>query len=300
MRVPASSSPPFEPSPTLAAMIAGAETAGAGLLHRFHHRADLLVELKGPADFVSLADREAEATLRDRLLTAYPHYGFLAEEGTDTRGDDPGTRFIVDPLDGTTNFLCGIPHFSVSIGLERAGRIEAGVVYDVPLGEMFVAEAGCGAWLAAKSANGTWHGRERLAVSRDTDLSRALVGTGIPHASRVDRHAAFLPVLAAVMRESAGVRRMASAALDLAYVAAGRFAVYWELGLSPWDIAAGALLEREAGGRASVAGRADGSESDDSNDVDEGNVVYAGDILATNGHLHARMTELLRGAPLSA
>jgi myo-inositol-1(or 4)-monophosphatase len=285
----ASSPDPFEPSSELAAMIAGAEAAGAGLLHRFRHRADLVVELKGPADFVSLADREAEATLRDHLIGAYPRYGFLAEEGTDSIGADAGTRFIVDPLDGTTNFLCGIPHFSVSIALERAGRIVFGVVYDVPLGEMFVAEAGRGAWLATKTEDGAWRGSERLAVSEDADFSRALVGTGIPHASRRERHAAFLPVLAAVMRDSAGVRRMASAALDLAYVAAGRFAAYWELGLSPWDIAAGTLLVREAGGRISEAGREESSESDD-------RVVYAGDVLATNGRLHARMTALLREA----
>ncbi len=271
-------------------MIAGAEAAGAGLLHRFRHRADLVVELKGPADFVSVADREAEATLRDHLLAAYPRNGFLAEEGTDARGEDAATRFIVDPLDGTTNFLCGIPHFSVSIGLERARNIVAGVVYDVPLGEMFVAEAGRGAWLATKRGDGSWASSERLRVSDDADFSRALVGTGIPHASRRDRHAAYLPVLEVVMRESAGVRRMASAALDLAYVAAGRFAVYWELGLAPWDIAAGALLVREAGGRVSPAGQpSDEAESDDA-------VVYGRDVLATNGRLHARMTGLLRAA----
>lgn len=288
-----SSSSSFEPSGELAAMIAGAEAAGAGLLHRFRHRRELVVELKGPADFVSIADREAEATLRDRLLGAYPRYGFLAEEGTDATGEDATTRFIVDPLDGTTNFLCGIPHFSVSIALERAGRIVAGVVYDVPFGEMFVAEAGRGAWLATKRNDGAWIGSERLAVTEDADFSRALVGTGIPHASRRDRHAAYLPALAAVMRESAGIRRMASAALDLAYVAAGRFAAYWELGLSPWDIAAGAVLVREAGGRVSTAGRDPSGESDDA-------VVYSGDVVATNGRLHARMTELLRAAPPSA
>ena len=292
LRGAVASSQSFEPSAELAAMITGAEAAGAGLLERFRHRADLVVELKGPADFVSLADREAEATLRERLRAACPRYGFLAEEGTDATGEDAGTRFIVDPLDGTTNFLCGIPHFSVSIALERAGRIAAGVVYDVPLGEMFVAESGRGAWLAAKTANGAWLGKERLAVTEDADFSRALVATGIPHASRRDRHAAYLPALATVMRESAGVRRMASAALDLAYVAAGRFAAYWELGLSPWDIAAGALLVREAGGRVSEAGR----DGEDANDANDERVVYAGDVLATNGRLHARMTALLREA----
>jgi myo-inositol-1(or 4)-monophosphatase len=268
-----------DPSPELSSMVLAARTAGAGLMARFRARAELVVELKGPADFVSLADREAEETIRGLLLRAYPDYGFLAEESANAPGREreraAETRFIVDPLDGTTNFLSGIPHFAIAIALERAGRVVAGVTFDPALDEMFVAEEGRGAWL----------GKERLAVSDDADFSRAIVGTGIPHANRRERHAAYLPKLAAVMHEVAGIRRMSSAALDLAYVAAGRFAAYFEFGLSPWDVAAGTLLVREAGGRVSQSG---GDER----------VLDAGDVLATNGRLHEPMMKLLRpGGP---
>jgi len=261
----------IEPSLELAAMIAAASAAGEGLMVHFRDRSRLKVELKGPADFVSTADLESERTLRSALLGAYPRRGFVTEESEATEGADAGSRFIVDPLDGTTNFLHGVPHFAVSIALERAGRVVAGVVFDPAKGEMFVGEEGKGAWLDA----------ERLRVSGDVDLALALVGTGIPHMNRPARHARYLAQLAGVMREAAGVRRMAAAALDLAYVAAGRFAVFFEFGLAPWDIAAGALLVREAGGQVSEPGGGP-------------DVLGSGDVLATNGRLHAPMLELLR------
>jgi len=258
-------------------MMSAAGRAGDGLLRRFRRRSELRVELKGPADFVSEADRESEDRLRSLLLRRYPTYGFLTEESAPTVGSEVGTRFIVDPLDGTTNFLHGVAHFAVAIALERDGEVVAGVVHDPSKGEMFVAEKGRGAWL----------GSQRLSVTRDRDLSRALFATGVPHRNSVPRHARYLKVLRAAMREAAGVRRLAAAALDLAYVAAGRFAVFFELGLSPWDVAAGSLLVREAGGRV--------TEPDGGDDV-----LGSGNVLATNGRLHARMLEMVRPATASS
>lgn len=265
----------FEPSSELVTMMQAARKAGEGLMRHFRNRGDLEVRLKGPADFVSTADLESERTLQAVLLGQHPSHGFVAEEGAYAAGTEPArARFVVDPLDGTTNFLHGVPHFAVSIALEREGRVTAGLVYDVPKDEMFVAELGRGAWL----------GQTRLHVSPDADLSQALVATGIPHANTRPRHESYLAMLAASMREAAGIRRFAAAALDLAYVAAGRFAVFFELGLSPWDLAAGALLVREAGGRVSEPG---GGEA----------FIASGNVLATNGLLHERMLGLLRPAP---
>jgi myo-inositol-1(or 4)-monophosphatase len=263
----------FRPSKDLQAMIEAARRAGTGLMQHFRAREKLVVELKGPADFVSAADRESEETLRSMLLKRYPRHGFLTEESAPTVGVDAGTRFVVDPLDGTTNFLHGIPHFAVAIGLEHEGRIVAGVVHDPPKNETFVAERGRGAWL----------GRERLHVTADRDLSRALVATGVPHANSRPRHGRYLAMLAEVMREAAGIRRFAAAALDLSYVAAGRFAVFFELGLSPWDMAAGSLLVEEAGGKVT---RPDGGDD----------FMGSGDVLATNGRLHAPTLAMIRRA----
>ncbi len=265
----------FQPSRELTDMTRAARSAGAGLMGRFRSREQLRVEMKGLADFVSSADLESEHLLRAALLEDYPAFGFVTEESAPTPGTDPGgSRFIVDPLDGTTNFLHGVPHFAVAIALERQGRIVAGVVFDPSKDEMFVAEEGRGAWL----------GTERLRVSDDADLSRALVGTGIPHSNGAHRHATFLAMLAAAMREAAGIRRFGSAALDLAYVAGGRLATFFEFGLKPWDLAAGMLLVREAGGRVSEPA---GGED----------VLGTGDVLATNGLLHESVTALLRAQP---
>jgi myo-inositol-1(or 4)-monophosphatase len=257
-------------SPELSTMTHAARQAGAILMRHFDRasRAALRISLKGPADFVSNADLESEHCLRDVLLGAYPDHGFLGEERAPTLAE--GARFIVDPLDGTTNYLRGIPHFAVSIALERAGSLVAGVVFDPAKDEMFTAQVGLGAWLGA----------EPLRVTTEADLANAVIGTGIPHGNKPERHERYLVTLAHVMRESAGIRRFSAAALDLAYVASGRLDAFFELGLSAWDIAAGALLVREAGGRAT-----DPSGSED--------VLASGDILATNGVLHARLLDVL-------
>ncbi|HEX4445483.1 MAG TPA: inositol monophosphatase family protein, partial [Polyangiaceae bacterium] len=217
----------FKPSTELATMIDAARVAGEGLMGRLRDRKGLAVHVKRRADFVTEADLESERTLRDRLLGAFPAYGMLAEESapTDSTAGAGKDRFIVDPLDGTTNFLHGIPHFAIAIALERGGQVLAGLVYDVPKDEMFVADVGRGAWLMAGHAGhaetGAGEALERLAVSTDRDFSRALVATGVPHAGSRIPHETYLPMLANVMREAAGIRRMAAAALDLAYVSAG-------------------------------------------------------------------------------
>jgi myo-inositol-1(or 4)-monophosphatase len=275
----------FTPSEELVTMMGAARAAGAGLMRRFHARRELKVQVKGPADFVSTADVHSEETLRSMLLTAYPAYGLLTEEGAPTVAADPErSRFVVDPLDGTTNFLHGIPHFAVAIALEDKGQVVAGVVFDPPKGELFVAERGRGAWLV--TAGGAPHdAAERLAVSNDANFSRGLIATGIPHANSAHRHDAYLTMLAASMREAAGIRRLGAAALDLAYVAAGRFDAFFEFGLARWDLAAGGLLVVEAGGRVSEPSGALGH-------------LDSGDVLATNGHLHEPMLALLRGDPV--
>jgi myo-inositol-1(or 4)-monophosphatase len=260
------------PSRELEVMIDAARRAGAGLMRRFGARSGLRVELKGVADFVTQADLESEATLEARLRRAFPRHGFVSEEGA-PRDAEASARFVVDPLDGTTNFLHGVPHFAVAVALERDGRVIAGVVFDPAKDEMFVAERGRGAWL----------GRERLQVARDRTLSRVLVATGVPHANARGIHARYLAMLAPMMRESAGIRRFSGAALDLAYVAAGRFAVFFELGLKRWDIAAASLLVQEAGGRVTEL---DGGED----------FLSTGNVLATNGRLHPRTVAMLTRA----
>jgi myo-inositol-1(or 4)-monophosphatase len=271
----------FQPSQELSTMIASARSAGAGLMRRLQTRKDLEIHVKRQADFVTEADLESERTLRDRLLGAYPTFGMLAEESAPTPSTgSSGDRFIVDPLDGTSNFLHGIPHFAIAIALERAGQVVAGLVYDPPKDEMFAADLGRGAWLLAGHARGQGT-TERLAVSEDRDFSRALVATGVPHAGSKIAHEIYLPMLASVMREAAGIRRMAAAALDLAYVASGRVAAFFEFGLSPWDLAAGALLVHEAGGKVTEPG---GGSA----------FLERGNVLATNGRLHPPMLDLLR------
>jgi myo-inositol-1(or 4)-monophosphatase len=268
----------------LAVMIAAARLAGAGLMRSFRQRDRLVVELKGPADFVTSADLESQTVLLGALSAAFPSYGFLAEEKLGGVPSSREARFVVDPLDGTSNFLHGIPHFAIAIALEQAGEVTAGVVFDPPKDEMFVAQRDRGAWLidgtSAALPPGGPHLGALLHVSNDSDLSGALVGTGIPHANSTHRHPQYLASLAAVMREAAGVRRFAAAALDLAYVAAGRLAAFFEYGLARWDVAAGGLLVSEAGGRVSEP---DGGEG----------YLDSGNVLATNGRLHARVQSLV-------
>lgn len=225
------------PSPTVTVMMDAARAAGRRLIRDFGEIENLQVSRKGPADFVSAADRKAEEIIRKSLEKTRPGYGFLLEEGGEIEGSDRTHRFIIDPLDGTLNFLHGIPHFAVSIGLERAGKLRAGVVFDPMRNELFWAEEGQGAWLENK----------RLRVGARRKLSEAVVTTGIPQLGRNGAEL-FVDELVRVRAEVAAVRRFGSAALDLAWVAAGRFDGYWERGLALWDIAAGFVLVQEAGG----------------------------------------------------
>ena len=215
----------------------GAARRAAGKLNRdFGEVENLQVSKKGPADFVSAADRKSEEVLVQLLSESRPGYGFLLEEGGEIKGTDPSHRFIIDPLDGTTNFLHAIPHFAISIALERHGEIVAAVVYDPIRDEMFRAERFKGAFLNER----------RLEVSARSKLQDCVMATGIPHLGKPG-HARFLTELHRIAPKVASVRRFGSAALDLAWLAAGRYDGYWERDLALWDIAAGALIAREAG-----------------------------------------------------
>ncbi len=224
-------------TPLMNVMTAAAHKAARGLKRDFGEVALLQVSRKGPADFVSAADKKAEKILFEELSRARPGYGFLMEESGAVEGKDKTHVWHIDPLDGTTNFLHGIPHFAISVALERDGQLVAGLVYNPVTDEMFVAEKGQGAYL----------NNQRLRVAQRSDIREAVVCCGIPHIGRGD-HRQFLNELAQVMAVTAGVRRTGAAALDLAYVAAGRFDAFWERQLSTWDMAAGAVLVREAGG----------------------------------------------------
>ena len=224
-------------SALLNVMTQAAMKAGRALTRDFGEVQNLQVSMKGPADFVSNADRRAEEIVFQELSRARPDWGFLMEERGAVEGRDPQHRWIVDPLDGTTNFLHGIPMFAVSIALERDGQIVAGVVFNPAMDELYTAEKGGGAFLNDR----------RMRVAARQSLPEALFGTGIPFLGRGD-HAGFLYELRQIMGETSGVRRMGAAALDLAYVAAGRLDGFWERKLKPWDVAAGAILVREAGG----------------------------------------------------
>jgi len=230
----------------------------------------LQVSLKGPANFVSSADHRAEQTLREELAKARPGYGFLGEEGGRTEGSDKTHTWIVDPLDGTTNFLHSIPHFAISIGLQRDDTIVAGLVYNPVTDEMFTAERGKGAFLNDK----------RLRVAARRTLADAMVSCAIPHRGRGDL-ALGNRELAAVQPQVAGLRRFGAAALDFAWVAAGRTDGYWERNLSPWDMAAGLLLVREAGGFVTDM---DGGDS----------MLHAGHIVAGNEAIHRDLLAVLK------
>ncbi|MBL8699955.1 MAG: inositol monophosphatase [Alphaproteobacteria bacterium] len=245
--------------------------AARGLVRDFGEVEHLQVSVKGPGDFVSNADRNSERILREELERARPGYGFLMEEGGEIAGDGTN-RWIIDPLDGTTNFLHGIPQFCISVALERSGEVVAGIVYNPIQDELYWAERGHGAFLNER----------RLRVSGRRNLEDALIGTGIPFGDRGD-HAVYLRTLAAVMNRTAGTRRAGAAALDLAYVAAGRLDGFWEFGLHPWDIAAGMILIREAGGFVEDLG---GRE----------NPMKTGNVLAANSHLLGPLGRLLRSA----
>ncbi len=224
-------------SANLNIMIKAARKAGRNLVKDFREVENLQVSMKGAGDFVSKADLAAEAILKEELMGARPTYGWMAEESDEEEGEDPTRRWIVDPLDGTTNFLHGMPHWAVSIALEHKGKIVSGVVYDPAKDELFFAEKGEGAWM-----NNT-----RLRVSGRSRMIESVFATGVPFGTSTHLPAA-LQEMARLSPMCAGVRRWGAAALDLAYVSAGRFDGYWEHGLNPWDIAAGVLILREAGG----------------------------------------------------
>ena len=224
-------------SANLNIMLKAARKAGRSLSKDFREVENLQVSMKGAGDFVSKADLAAEAILREELRGARPTYGWLAEESDAEDGEDPTRRWIVDPLDGTTNFLHGLPHWAVSIALEHKGQIVAGVIYDPSKDEMFFAEKGSGAWM----------NDGRLRVSGRNRMIEALFATGLPFGGRADLPDT-LQELARVLPTCSGVRRFGAAALDLAYVAAGRYDGFWERRVNAWDIAAGLLIVREAGG----------------------------------------------------
>jgi myo-inositol-1(or 4)-monophosphatase len=224
-------------SANLNIMMKTARKAGRALAKDFREVENLQVSMKGAGDFVSKADLTAEKIIKDELMGARPTYGWMAEEGGEEEGTDPTRRWIVDPLDGTTNFLHGLPHWSVSIALEHKGEVVAGVIYDPSKDELFFAEKGAGAWM----------NEGRLRVSGRSKMIESIFATGLPFGGRADLPES-LQDLARLLPVCAGVRRFGSAALDLAYVAAGRYDGFWERRLQPWDLAAGLIIVREAGG----------------------------------------------------
>ncbi len=257
------------PSPNLNIMIKAARKAGRKLVRDFGEVENLQVSIKGPGDFVTAADRKAEQVIRDELMEARPNYGWLGEESEPVDGKDPTRRWIVDPLDGTTNFLHGLPHWCVSIGLEHKGEIVAGVILDPIKDEIFVAEKGQGAWLNDR----------RIRVSGRREISEMIFATGVPWGGSKEL-SKTLGDMAKLLPRCAGVRRFGAAALDLAYVAAGRYDGFWERGLHAWDIAAGLCILREAGALY-------GSRT-------EGDVLETGDLIAANGEIYDSFYKLLK------
>jgi myo-inositol-1(or 4)-monophosphatase len=260
-------------SPNITVMANAAQKAAKRLLRDFAEVEQLQVSIKGPSDFVSQADIRAEQTLKEELTKARPGYAFLMEESGASGSDNWAWRWVVDPLDGTTNFLHGIPHWAISIGLERrlpdgTSELAAGLIYAPAADEMFWAEKGGGAFVNEK----------RMRVSARRDMTEAVFATGVPfRAVSAARRNAFSRTMISLMPQVAGIRRFGAAALDLAWVAAGRYEGYWELGIHPWDMAAGLLMVREAGGYATSTGDEDSRDS--------------GNVVAGNPHLHAKLRE---------
>lgn len=259
-------------SANLNLMIKAARKAAKVLVKDFREVENLQVSTKGPGDFVTKADRESERVIREELMGGRPTYGWLGEETGETEGQDPTRRWIVDPLDGTTNFLHGMPHWAISIALEHKGEIVSAVVYDPAKDEMFWAEKGAGAWL---------NDSRRIRVSGRRTLSEAVFATGVPFGARKTLPAT-LQDLARLMPACAGVRRWGAASLDLAYVAAGRYDGYWERELNAWDCAAGLLLVKEAGGMIGPV-----REGDD--------ILGKGAVIAANEPLFEPLAKILRG-----
>lgn len=260
----------FSKSPHINVMVKAAQKAARILAHDFGEVEQLQVTRKSLGDFVSRADRNSERAIVEELSKARPDYSFLLEEGGEKQGTNEHFRWIVDPLDGTTNFLHGIPHFAISIGLEQDGHIIAGVIYDPIKDELFWAEKGAGAFLNQK----------RLRVSGRKHMDEAIIGTGIPSASHGHKDL-FLKNMKSIMPHVAGVRRMGAASLDLAYVAAGRYDIYFENDCAPWDYAAGIIIVKEAGGFISdFSGKQ--------------NMLKNGEMIATNAYLNKSFQEMVK------
>jgi myo-inositol-1(or 4)-monophosphatase len=250
-------------------MARAAEKAAKALIRDFGEVEHLQVSRKGPGNFVSTADLKAQETLRQELARARPEFGFIMEEGDFAATDKP-LRWIIDPIDGTTNFLHGIPHWAISIAAAEGDQLLAGIVFNPITDEMFWAEKGLGAYC----------NHRRLRVSARDDLSASLIATGIPFKGHPVPE--FYSQMERVAPQVAGIRRFGAASLDLAYVAAGRFEAYWETGIKIWDVAAGILLVTEAGGSVTSL-RANQAP------------LVSGALLASNGALHASVQKLLMG-----
>ncbi len=258
-------------SANLNIMIKAARRAGRSLVKDFREVENLQVSMKGAGDFVSRADLNAEKVIKEDLMGARPTYGWMAEEGGGEEGQDPTRRWIVDPLDGTTNFLHGLPHWAVSIALEHKGQVVAGVVFDPAKDEMFFAEKGAGAWM----------NDSRLRVSGRSRMIESIFATGIPFGGRSDLPA-HLKDIARLAPVCAGIRRWGAASLDMAYVAAGRYEGFWERRLNAWDLAAGLIIVREAGGLAEALNP-------------QGNILEDGEIVCANEQMFSGFAKVVRG-----
>jgi myo-inositol-1(or 4)-monophosphatase len=261
------------PSALLNVMIDAARKAARGLARDFGEVTELQVSKKGAGDFVTNADLKAEQTLFEILTKARPGYSFLGEERGMVEGTDKTHTWIVDPLDGTTNFMHAIPHFAVNIALQREGEVVAGVTYNPITHDLFWVEKGRGAFLGAE---------KRLRVAARKHLDESVLATGVPFVGKPG-HGQFLKELHQVSQKVAGVRRFGAASLDLAWVAAGRFDAYWERNLKPWDVAAGVLMVQESGGKVSTI-------------EEHGDPVQGASILASNPELHPQVLKALQAA----
>lgn len=250
-------------------MVKAARTAGRGLVRDFGEIEKLQVRSKSAGDFVSRADIRAEEVIRTELMEARPNYGWVGEESDPVPGQDPTRRWIVDPLDGTNNFLHGLPHWSISIALEHKKEIVAGVVFDPTKGEMFLAEKGKGAWM----------NDQRIRVSDRYNLIDGVFSSGLAYSGDLPQ---YLSQYGRLMAKTGGVRRLGSAALDLCYVAAGRLDGFWECGLNSWDVAGGLVILREAGGLAETL-------------EEGGNPVDDRSIIAANGEIFKTFAKVIRG-----
>ena len=251
-------------------MVKAARRAGRSLKRDLGEIEHLQVSLKGPANFVTKADQRAEEMLYEDLAKARPGYGFIGEEGGSREGADKSHTWIVDPLDGTTNFLHGIPQFAISIGLQREATIIAGVIYNPANDELYIAERGKGAFL----------NDQRLRVAGRRKLDECVIGCGLPHIGRGD-HDLSRKEMTEIQNKVAGLRRFGAASLDMAFVASGRLDGYWERNLSPWDMAAGQIIVREAGGTVS------GIEGDD-------DPLKTGNVICGNEFVHAELVKILK------